>query len=438
LHTSYSSLGRDFKNIFEELVKHLNKQQAEADDLRRQLSIATTTAIQAEERVAQQLEVLLEEERKQAAKDRQTLLSQITNLVNATGSAQDERLNQKVQAVRTDLTTARAEFRTADNKFSESMDIWSKKETLLIEEVLKSRDTLKGKMKKDWTAVNDHNNSIQTTTRSVHEETVRTVDAQMRDMAIQMQALDGFVTRARSQNESHHVSHVKSLQGLASSVRESYANTRDHLRSSKERIQAHGDDMTESSEALKNTLAPLDSTIRQPLSDLRERVLQAPLTEYTSTGETPQKTQYQYPKTLPRTQPHEKLLASSVDSPMEEAILPDPSEGAVSPCKSIVYTDAPDEDVSLIRPVSMDGGLREVHVNINAGNSRNSELLASVKSELETISVSSSLMGPPPLKKRATMDSKLPRGGRAGVVKAEGRENVPLGGGRRLRSSPAS
>ena len=393
--------------------------------------------MQSEERVAEQLEGLLEEERKQAAGDRQTLLSQITNLVNTTGSAQDERLNQKVQAVRIDLTAARAQFQTADRKYSESMDVWSKKESLLIGEVLKSRDTLKGKMKNDWTAVNEHNNSIQATTRSVHEETVRIVDAQMRDVAIQMQALDDFVTRAQSQNESHHVSHIKSLQGLATSVRESYASTGDHLRSSKKRVQAHGEDMMESGEALKNSLVPLDMTIRQPLSDLRERILQAPLTEYTSTGETPQKTQYQYPKTLPRTQPHEQLLARSSDSPIV-AILSDYPEGGASPCKSIVYTDAPDEDVSLIRPLSMDGGLREVHVNINAGNLRSSDLLVSVKPELENISLSSSLMGPPPLKKRATMDSKLPRGGKAGVVKVEGRENVPLGGGRRLRSSPAS
>ena len=435
MHTSYSSLGRDFKNIFEELVKHLNTQQAEADDLRRQLTAATATAMQSEERVAQQLEVLVEEERRQAAEDRQTLLSQITNLISATGSAQDERLNQKVQAVRTDLTAARAEFQTADNKYSESMDIWSKKESLLIEEVLKSRDTLKGKMKKDWTAVNEHNTSIQTTTKSVHEETVRIVDAQMRDMAIQMQALDDFVTRARSQNESHHASHVKSLQGLATSVRESYTSTQDHLRSSKGRIQAHGDEMTESNDALKNTLSLLDTTIRQPLSDLRERILHARLTEYTPTGETPQKIQYQYPKALPRTQPHEKLLASSSDCPMD-TILSDLPEGAFSPSKSIVYTDAPDEDVALIRPASMDGGLREIHVNVNAGVSRSAELQASVKPELESINLSSSLMGPPPLKKHATMESKLPRGGKAGVIRLEGRENVPLGGGRRLRSSP--
>lgn len=435
MHTSYSSLGRDFKNIFEELVKHLNTQQTEADDLRRQLSIATATAMQAEERVAQQLEVLLEEERKQATDDRQTLLSQITDLINRTGSAQGERLNQKVQAVRTDLTAARADFQAADKKHGESMAIWSKKESLLIEEVLKSRDTLKGKMKKDWTAVNEHNTLIQTTTKSVHEQTVRIVDAQIRDTAIQMQALDDFVTRARSHNESHHTSQLKSLQGLATSVQESYASTQGHLRSSKERVHAHGKDITASSDTLRNTLAPLDSTIRQPLSDLREQILHAPLAEYISTGETPQKTQYQYPKTLPRTQPHEKLLACSPNSPTN-AILSDPPEDIVSPSKSIVYTDAPDEDVALIRPASMDGGLREVHVNINAGVSRSAELLASVKPELETVSLLSSLMGPPPLKKRATMDSKLPRGGKAGLVKVEGRENAPLGGTRRLRSSP--
>ena len=51
-------------------------------------------------------------------------------------------------------------------------------------------------------------------------------------------------------------------------------------------------------------------------------------------------------------------------------------------------------------------------------------------------------MGPPPLKRHATMDTKLPGKGFAGSIgkrggaRAEGRENLKvLGEGRRLRSS---
>jgi len=259
-------------------------------------------------------------------------------------------------------------------------------------------------------------------------------------MSLQMQALDQFVTRARSQNESHHESHLKSLQGLALSVKQSNANVQDHLSSTQARIQVHGHDMYANSELLRNTLPPLNSTLREPLMELRGHILGSALTEYTPTGETPQKVQYQYPTSLPRTEPHDKLLKNTLNlSTTKESA--DILDIPISPSKSVVYTDSPSEDVALVRPASMDGGLREVHVNINASLSRHAEQSSGGKPELELLHLSSSMMGPPPLKRHATMDSKLPQKfgtGKAAIVRLEGRENVLVGGGRRLRSSPPS
>ena len=150
LHTSYSSLGRDFKNIFEELVKHLNTQKAEADSLRKQLWIASQATMQADADVSAKLEACLTEERQQAAVERQNLLSQITDLVNKSGETQDARWASKLDAVRSDIATSTSNFQAADKIYCEGMDLWSHKENLLVEEVLKSRETLKGKMKKDW------------------------------------------------------------------------------------------------------------------------------------------------------------------------------------------------------------------------------------------------------------------------------------------------
>jgi kinesin family protein 11 len=59
------------------------------------------------------------------------------------------------------------------------------------------------------------------TTKSVHAETVRIVDEQMKDIETQMSALDDFVTRARSQNAQHHDSHAQSLQKLSATVKSS-------------------------------------------------------------------------------------------------------------------------------------------------------------------------------------------------------------------------
>lgn len=122
----------------------------EADALRKQLSIASQAAMRADADVSARLEVCLAEERQQAVLDRQNLLSQITDLVNKSGEQQDARWVSKINTVRSDIASSTSNFQAADKLFSEGMEIWSQKENLLVEEVLKSRETLKSKMKKDW------------------------------------------------------------------------------------------------------------------------------------------------------------------------------------------------------------------------------------------------------------------------------------------------
>ncbi|KAL8921701.1 MAG: hypothetical protein Q9208_005630 [Pyrenodesmia sp. 3 TL-2023] len=446
LHTSYSSLGRDFKSIFEELVKHIHTQKAEADELRCQISTAARGAMEADALVSARLESALNEQREQAANERQDLLLQITSLVNKSGERQDTRWQSKIDDIRSDIASSRSTFAGEEKKYSEAMDVWSQKENLLVEEVLKSRDALKSRMKKDWTAVNERNSAIQATTKSVHEETIRIVDAQMKDIATQMQALDDFVTRARSQNERHHATHVSSLQSLSSTVNESYSSIGEHFTSTYDRVKNIGHGISEQSKALQDTLAPLTQNVQQPLSDLRSSIANAPLKEYVPTGETPQKTQYNFPTTLPRTEPHEKLIsnhfASSSTSLSTRNLPPSPS-------KSIVYNDSPASGGLTTAPPSDESsrpatatGLREISLNIssNAPN-RHSDLNSiTTKPAAEVPKVHDVSMAPPPLKRQATLECKLPQKSLAkgaagqGFVRLEGREN--LGAGRRLRSSP--
>lgn len=273
----------------------------------------------------------------------------------------------------------------------------------------------------------------------------------MKDMAVQMQALDDFVTRARSQNERHHKTHVRSLQGMASTVRQSYTSMDDHFISTSSRVRDLGDDMADRNKSLQNTLPPLNTSVCQPLSELRANITNVPLKEYVPTGETPSKVVYTYPTTLPRTEAHEKLLTKlskvSHATPSSPA---DISSTPPSPSKSIIYTDAaPVDEIALLqssdsepKPTNISGahahpggsttGLREVHININAA-------LPALRTSDPAITQETML--PPPLKRHATMESKLPQKfGVKGVVRVEGRENsLPsLGAGRRLRRSPKS
>ena len=132
-------------------MKHLNVQKTEAEALRADLSTAARAAMQADTDASSHLEACLTEERQQAATDRDTLLSQITGLINRAGEDQEARLEGKINSIRSDIFASRTGFESSEKSYQDGMDIWSKKEHSLIEEVMKSRDTLKGKMKKDWT-----------------------------------------------------------------------------------------------------------------------------------------------------------------------------------------------------------------------------------------------------------------------------------------------
>jgi kinesin family protein 11 len=136
--------------LFEELIKHINSQKAEADGLRKQLTAASEVAMQANAAASARLDAVLAEERQQLAADRQSLLSQISSLITAQGEAQDLRLSAKITEVQKDIISSKDTFEASRAKYSEGMDTWNDKETSLVGEVLRSRETLKSKLKEDW------------------------------------------------------------------------------------------------------------------------------------------------------------------------------------------------------------------------------------------------------------------------------------------------
>lgn len=108
-------------------------------------------AIQAEAGFTARLDACLIEERSQAAADRREMLAQIADVINKSGEKQESRLESKINEIRNDIGVSNSNFQRADDQYNQNMDAWLQNENLLVEEVLKSRETLKGKMKKDWT-----------------------------------------------------------------------------------------------------------------------------------------------------------------------------------------------------------------------------------------------------------------------------------------------
>lgn len=415
----------------------MNSQQAEVDTLRAQLNQASDIAMQSNAAASTRLEEILVEERKAATEDRQSLLAQITSLVMAQGEAQDQRMSQKIGEVRETVQSSRDTFEAARAEHGQGMDGWNQNEVKVIEEVMRSRETLKGKLKVDWLAASKHNATLQGTTKSIQDETVLIVDQQMEDVSEQMQALDDFVTRARSQNAQHHSSHEQSLGELSNTVKSSYASIGSHFTTSYERIRDLGTDMSSKTGTLQESLHPLDETLRQPLAELREHVVNSGLEEYRPTGETPRKVQYQYPIELPRT-----VAPDSLTSGLRSTAAPSIS---LSPSKALVFQDASPEVGSTTPTAHTPAavvlapglGLREIDVNINAGS-----LSTTADTQNQTHTTTIALTDAPAmgtkddksrLKSRSLgAGSARPglatlKGKKGNVVALEGRENMTLG-----------
>jgi kinesin family member 11 len=151
-------------------------------------------------------------------------------------------------------------------------------------------------------------------------------------------------------------------------VERSFENIMERRKESLDRIKEFGAHMGVETEKMQDSLEPLDGGVCQPLSNLRDDIKGTALQEYIPTGETPQRTRYQYPTDLPRTMAHEVLLAD-IRNP------PSPSKAT-----STVFSDtrlSPDigspSALSVMsikteawNPLSM--SLREVNPNLTTGS----------------------------------------------------------------------
>ena len=273
-----------------------------------------------------------------------------------------------------------------------------------------------------------------------------------------MEALDDFVAKARSHNGRFHEAQLASLDAMAKNVHESRSAVDCKLNGFNAGVEKLQEDINVQTYELQQTTAPLQEEVRQPLNELRENLESHPMQEYLPTGVTPQKRRYDYPSTLPRTEPHDGLRSRHRTSRQFTALPfngdveqpPASSSPESSPAKpSYVYSDAAEEVGTMPPPPSSNlhsnTGLREVNLNVARQVGCDEEGDASVKPETPAQNTSVDLDetpekddSEPPLKKRrsssnttsAVVESKLPHKmlskKMAGMM--EGRENVPPSG----------
>ena len=278
-------------------------------------------------------------------------------------------------------------------------------------------------------------------------------------MALQMAALDEFVTRAREKNGRHHDSQCKSLKDLSANARKTFTKLDDTLQEASARIHNHSAACRGDISSLKASFSPFTKSLLNPLADLKGSLESNPLIDYVATGETPQKKDWKYPTNLPRTESHEFLLTQPRDLPdtkPAEARSPrkfssprkmvSPRKGfsspskLPSPTKTIIFQDDAASGGQVVLPVQRlndpteesKGGLKEIDINVLAQPSSADDTHGHPQT---SFSKSGCNMQQPPLKRHATAESRLPRKGRENSVLGQS-VGPGFGMGRRLRSSP--
>jgi len=329
----------------------------------------------------------------------------------------------------------------------------------------------------------------------VHEETVKIVDAQLSEMATQMAALDEFVTRARSQNDSHHAARVVSLSHLTASAQDGLTRAKIDANGCTATFGGFSESQVEQMTEIERLVSTLQDDTRPHLQELQANIMESTMTDYMPTGQTPQKREWTYPTQLSRTENHESIVArrrglpdpalattktpsgskTPGRSPRKQQTSPrkataSPSRPA-SPSKTKVFTDIQnpqkgksskgmqDHGHTISIPIDqIKAGLKEIDINL-VPRPTSSSIGADERPVLIDFSksIGSSGVGghgPPPLKRHATtnavVESKLPmklprsKSTVAAMATASGVENFSqsvgpppvLSSGRRLRSSP--
>lgn len=93
---------------------------------------------------------VLEEEKKQAAEDRDNLLLQITSLIKAQAETQEKRLEDKTAMLRKNILESNATLEKSVDNYQGEMESWGQQGTEMLASVTKSRETLKNKLVDDW------------------------------------------------------------------------------------------------------------------------------------------------------------------------------------------------------------------------------------------------------------------------------------------------
>ncbi|KAK9322433.1 P-loop containing nucleoside triphosphate hydrolase protein [Lipomyces orientalis] len=300
--TSYNQLGRDLKCLFDDMQRHMNAQNSEIEKLHAALVNAAATASTEIEVRSKALWDSVEEDNKKAVEEGQALISQISSLISSMVDGQTHRLATRIQGVQKEMATSKTSLDTAGHEFVTGVSGWLNKQGEFQRSMMQNKERIKQTIVESYRAAEQKGEGLQESTRTIHSEAIKIVSSQKENLATQMQALDEFVTRARAQNESHHMDYGLAIRSIESELHEGLDGANKDIEESARGLHVYGDEAKILLEtAVKDADVHSNASVKE-FTALRDAVLKLQLREYVPSGHTPKKGKtYDVPTHLPKT-----------------------------------------------------------------------------------------------------------------------------------------
>lgn len=367
IHQSYTDLASEFKQNLGRTEQHIAAQSAKIQKLKEDLHSTSTRNVAAIAKIFKQLAEAQERNAQSLKEEESLVLLQVQKLLGNLSRKRCNHTEKTNEIVSQQIQAAVADIQDQDTKNLSAIDFWQNAEGVFRGMLSKDKDTIKSLIVRSWDSAKTKVEIIQESTADMQEESVQLVDAAMQNVDSQTQALDQFVTRAKTLNENHHRSHREAISSLLlhnqrtqQSVQRGLHKARTELESCRKSILANAQDEKNAVSALHPQIVSQSEKIRKRTATIME--------DDVPTHATPKKREYIYPTCWRTTRRHSELLNEhhellSAEQQIDRNPLSDVDVNVTSPTLAQIDVGGIEDDLAL--PLS-----RSVTSHIPAPKSR--------------------------------------------------------------------
>lgn len=308
IYQSYDGLASEFKQIFSRTEKHLTSQSLEIKRLKEDLHMSNTRNAEVIAQITQQLTEAQEHNSKSTLEEESRMLAQVQEIVGNLSRNRQSRAQKTTEAFHQQIQAVVADIQDQDMKSSTAIDLWINAEGVFGRKLAKDKESLKTSIVQSWDSAKDRTETIQQSTAAIHKETVQLVASALENVDSQTEALDQFVTRAKTMNETHLSSHQTAVSSLSQNTQETRQSVQHEFNKAKAEIESCGKSILTNVEEHRKDVAALLAMVGSQTEQIKQKAA-TDMQQDLPTRTTPKKQEYVYPTTWMTTKRHSELLS---------------------------------------------------------------------------------------------------------------------------------